>query len=117
MKKHKSKVGKKSKVKKSHKKYLWLEGAAIAAAFAVGAVMLAKSKTGKKLWKQTKKDSQAFLKYLAPQVKKVKKMGEAEYKQLVSKAMQSYKKNKKLPAAEVRSLITEAKAAWKKLAK
>src|SRR3989344_1671405 len=93
-------------------KYLWLEGAIAGAVIGVGAALLAKSDIGKKLGKDAKHSLSDFLKYLAPRIKKVKKMGEAEYKVIVSEAMKQYSKNKKLSLAEIKRLTKEAYATW-----
>ena len=117
MKKQKTKVKKTvtSAAGKTNKGYLLLEGAAIGAALGAGVVAFAKSGAGKKLGKQAKKGGEDFLKYLAPQVKKVKKMGEAEYKNLVNKAMQRYRKDERLSSTEAQRLVKEAQASWKRL--
>ena len=98
-------------------KYLWLEGAIAGAVIGVGAALLAKSDLGKKLGKEAKHSLSDFLKYLAPQIKKVKKMGEAEYKILVNEAMKQYSKNKKLSKDKIVRLTKEAHATWDHLKK
>lgn len=97
--------------------YGWLAGALIGAALGVGAGLLAESKLGKKLGKEVKNLSADFYRYMAPQIKKVKKMGEVEYKAFVAQAMERYNKDKKLSAAEAKHIVKNAQASWKHLKK
>jgi gas vesicle protein len=117
MKKHKSKKVKKGKSAKKGGGYSWLAGGLVGAALGVGAGLLAESKIGKKLGKNAKHLSADFYRYMAPQIKKVKKMGEAEYKKFVAEAMKRYSKDRKLSQAEARHVVKEASAAWKHLKK
>lgn len=105
------------KAAKSKGGYLWLEGALVGAALGVGAGLLAESKLGKKIGKKTKDVSADFLAYIAPRAKKVKKMGEVEYKKFVNEAMKRYGKDKKLSKSELARLTKEAHASWKHLKK
>ncbi|MEO8065240.1 MAG: hypothetical protein ABI643_00085 [Candidatus Doudnabacteria bacterium] len=107
----------KTGAKKSHKGLMWVSGAVIGAALGAGAVVLAESKMGKDMWKQAKQQSKDFAKYLAPKVKKIKQMGESQYKKMASEAMQSYKKNKNLSRAEADHLLKAARASWKHMVK
>ncbi len=116
MKQQKRKVSPK-KTEKPKKGYLWLEGALVGAALGVGAGLLAESKLGKKIGKEAKHASADFLAYIAPQAKKMKKMGEAEYKAFISSAMERYGKDKKLSKTEAMRLAKEAQASWKHLKK
>lgn len=104
-------------MKKQTNKYAQLEGALVGAVIGVGAVLLAQSDFGKKLGKEAKDSFADFLKYLAPHAKKIKKMGEEEYKKLVGEAMKQYSKNKKLSKAEIDRLTKEAHSTWKHLKK
>lgn len=94
-----------------------LAGVLIGAALGVGVGLLAESKTGKRFEKKAKNLSVDFYGYMVPQIKKVKKMGEAEYKKFVMEAMKQYSKNKKLSRAEAKYLVKDAQGAWKHLKK
>lgn len=94
-----------------------LGGALTGAALGVAAGMLMAPESGKKLRSDIKKKSADFYRQLAPQLKKMGKVGEAEYKELVKKAMTNYKEAKKLSAQEVKELTKEAHAQWKELKK
>lgn len=117
MKKHKAKSAKKNPPKKKGSGYAWLAGGLIGAALGVGAGLLAESKFGKKLGGDAKQLSADFYRYMAPQIKKVKKMGEAEYKDFVAEAMRRYGKDKKLSRTEAQRLVKSAQASWKHLKK
>jgi len=107
---------KKTTAKKGNS-YAWLEGGLIGAALGVGAGLLVSSKLGKNLGDKVKDLSADFYRYLSPQIKKVKKMGEAEYKEFVKEAMKRYSKSKKLTEEEAKGLIKDAHGAWKHLKK
>lgn len=103
--------------KKKKGGYTWLAGGLIGAALGVTAGLIAESKLGEQLGKKAKHLGADFYRYIAPQIKKVKKMGEAEYKELVTEAMKRYSKDKKLSRAEARHIVNDAKASWKHLKK
>ncbi len=118
MKKHKAKKAMRSApAKKSRKGMSALAGGLIGAALGVGAGLLAESKFGKKAGKEVKHLSADFYRFMVPQIKKVKKMGEAEYKKFVAEAMARYSKDRKLSEAEAKHLVREAQGSWKHLKK
>lgn len=86
-------------------------------ALAVAAGMFLTSKPGKKLQKDVKRQAAELYKQAAPQLKKMTKMGEAEYKAVMRKAAAAYSKARKLSAAESKMLQKEAEASWKSLKK
>ncbi len=94
-----------------------LEGALVGAVLGVAAGLLLAPKSGKKLRGDIKKLSGDFYRYIAPQVKKMKKMGEAQFNELVTKGAKNYAKAKKLSLAEQKMLATEAKRSWKHIKK
>lgn len=94
-----------------------LEGALAGAVLGAAAGLLLAPESGKALRSDAKRKAADFYKHLAPQLKRVKKMGEKEYKEAVHKAMAGYKKVKKLSEKEARELTQEAHASWKELKK
>lgn len=94
-----------------------LEGALAGAALGVAAGLLLAPESGKKLRRDIKTKSAEFYKHLAPQLKKMKRMGQEEYKAAVKKAMAGYGKAKKLSAKEMKELTKEAEASWHQLKK
>lgn len=107
----------KKQVKKEEKSSKFLSGALIGAALGVAAGLFATSKAGKDMTKEVKNKSVEFYKYIAPQIKKAKEMGEKEYKEFINKALVSYNKNKKFSDKDIENLKKEAKASWKHLKK
>jgi len=97
-------------------KYGWLEGGLVGAALGVGAGLLVESKAGQRLGVEIKHVSTDFYKkYMIPNIKKVEKIGEAEYKRIVAEEMKRYSKDKKLSETEVKRLTKEVLASWKHL--
>lgn len=94
-----------------------LEGALVGAALGAAAGLLLAPESGKALRRNAKRKTAEFYKQLAPQLKRMKKMGEKEYKAAVHTAMAGYKKAKKLSEKEARELTQEAHASWKELKK
>lgn len=118
MKKHTAKKAKRSAPAKKGKKGMSaLAGGLIGAALGVGAGLLVESNLGKKIGKEAKHLSSDFYAFMVPQIKKVKKMGEEEYKKFVEEAMARYGKDKKLSEAEAKRLVREAQGSWKHLKK
>ena len=64
--------------KQSEKKSKFLSGALIGAALGVAAGIFATSKKGKEISKEAKVKIAEFYKFIAPQIKKAKEMGEEE---------------------------------------
>jgi gas vesicle protein len=92
-----------------------LEGAALGAILGVAAGMMIPSSTKSK--KSLQNISGDFYKYLAPRVKKMKNMSEAQYDAFITAGVKNYAKLKKLSAAEQKALLTEAKRSWKQIKK
>lgn len=109
---------KKSEAKKGNGGVL-LEGALVGAALGVAAGLLLAPESGKKMRKDIKRLSGDFYQYLAPQVKKLKQVGETEYHALVAKGAEQYAKAKKLSLGDgtVKTLVAEAKRSWGHLRK
>ncbi|HUX35929.1 MAG TPA: YtxH domain-containing protein [Candidatus Paceibacterota bacterium] len=89
-----------------------LEGALVGATLGIAAGMLLAPESGKKMRRDIKKLSGDFYRHIAPQVKKMKKVGEAQYNELVAKGATNYAKAKKLSLSEQKALIAEAKRSW-----
>lgn len=89
-----------------------LEGALIGAVLGVAAGLLITSEPGKKMRKDIKKLSGDFYRYIAPQVKKLKKVGEAEYGAFVDEGVRHYARAKKISLEEQKILAKEAKRSW-----
>ena len=102
---------------KQNKSSKFLSGALAGAALAVAVGIFASSKAGKEMKKEVKSKMAEFYRYLAPQLKKVKAMGEKEYKLLVGKALASYNKNKKFSRKDLENIKKEAHAFWKHMKK
>lgn len=64
----------------------FLEGAVAGLALGVAASLFLSSKTGKKVTKEAGHVMADFYKHIAPKVKKMKKMGEQEYKEFMKNA-------------------------------
>lgn len=94
-----------------------IEGAVIGAVMGVVAGILMDPAVGKDARRTMKKRSAEFYSYIAPQIKKLKKVGEAEYHALVAEGVKRYAKVKKLSLAEEKSLVAEAKRPWKHITK
>ena len=89
-----------------------LEGALAGAALGIAATMFYGSKAGKKAQKKAKVAAGKFYRHMAPKVKKMKKVGEAQLKAYAVKGVKEYAKAQKLSAAEEKMLLAEAKRAW-----
>ncbi len=93
-----------------------LAGALVGGALGVVAGML-ESESGQKMQKNFMKLSGDFLNYIAPQIKKMKEVGEPEYEAFVAEKAKSYAKAKKLSLAEAKILAAKAKHSWKHIKK
>ncbi|MDO8516232.1 MAG: YtxH domain-containing protein [bacterium] len=98
--------------KKNGGKLFALEGALIGAVLGVAAGLLLAPSSGKKLRKDIKNRTADFYRYLAPQVKKLKRVSEAQYHAFVAQGVKNFAKAKKLSLAEEKMLAAEAKRSW-----
>ncbi len=89
-----------------------IEGGLIGAALGIAAGIILAPESGKKFRNDVKKKSAEFHAYLAPQFKKMKKVGEKEYDVLINKAVKSYTKTRRLSEKEGKDLIAQAKKSW-----
>jgi len=104
-------------MKKNNGAKFLLEGGLVGAALGVAAGLLFAGTSGKKLRGDINKRSAEFYAQLAPKLKKVKKLGEAEYKNLAKNALGTYAKARKLSANEEKAILAEAHKSWKHLKK
>ena len=79
--------------------------------------MLLAPESGKKLRKDIKQTSAHFYHSIVPQIKKLKRVGDAEYKSLVEKALHAYSKAKDLAPADIQELKKTAESHWKEIKK
>jgi gas vesicle protein len=94
-----------------------LEGAVVGAVLGAVAGMLLAPESGKNMRSDIKRLSGDFYRYIAPRVKELKKMGEAEYNAFMAESAKNYAKVKKLSLAEEKMLAREAKRSWKHIKK
>ena len=93
----------------------FVEGALIGAVIGAAAGMLLAPKSGKKLQKDLERLSADFFKALAPRLKKIKKVGEKEYRALVQSAVNRFAVAKKLTKKETDELLRRAQGYWKNI--
>lgn len=89
-----------------------LEGTLIGAVLGVAAGILLAPESGKKMRKDITKLSGNFYHYIAPRIKKLERMGEAEYHAFVAEGIKKYAKAKRLSLAEEKVLAKEARRSW-----
>ena len=94
-----------------------LEGALAGAIMGVAAGLFINSKKGKNIQKDIKHRAADFYKTVAPKIKKMKKMTEAEFKAFMKEAVTKYAKAKKMKEAEIKELMKEAQTSWKHIKK
>jgi len=102
-------------IKKKSSKFL--SGALIGATLAVAVGIFANSKKGKELKKEVKDKMAEFYATITPKLKKMKEVGEKEYKAFINKALADYNKDGKFDKEDLKKLAKEAHASWKHLKK
>jgi len=102
-------------IKKKSSKFL--SGALIGAVLGVAAGIFASSKTGKQVKKEMKDKMTDFYQTIAPKLKKMKEVGEQEYKLFINKALTDYNKDGKFDKKDLKNLAKQAHASWKHLKK
>lgn len=95
----------------------FLSGALIGAALGVAVGIFSNSEKGKELKKEMKDKMTDFYKTVAPKLKKMKEVGEKEYKTFISKALVDYNKDGKFDKEDLKKLANHAHASWKHLKK
>lgn len=103
--------------KQNKKSSKFLSGALIGATLAVAVGIFANSKKGKELKKEVKDKMTDFYATITPKLKKMKEVGEAEYKLFISKALKDYNKDGKFDAEDLKNMAKEAHKSWKHLKK
>jgi len=94
-----------------------LEGGLIGAVLGIATGLLIAPKSGKNLREDIKKIPGDFYKYITPQIKKLKEMGEEQYNNFIDEGVKKYVKIKKLTQDEEKILKKEAKSSWKHIKK
>jgi len=94
-----------------------IEGRIVGAILGVAAGIAVASESGKKFLGDVQKKSAEFHAYLAPQLKKVKEVGEKEYDSFVKTAMKTYAQKKHISEKESKEIVSRAKKSWKHIKK
>ncbi len=95
----------------------FIEGAFAGLALGIAAGMFLNSKKGKELQKDAKDAIGDFYKSVAPKIKKMKKMGQGEYKAFMKDAAEKFGKAKKLSEEKIKELVDVAQKSWNHLTK
>ncbi len=111
---HSVKIIKMATKKKNSK---FISGALIGAALGVAVGIFSNSEKGKELKKEMKDKMSDFYKTIAPKLKKMKEVGEKEYKTFINKALADYNKDGKFDKEDLKKLANHAHASWKHLKK
>ena len=90
----------------------FLEGAVAALALGVAAKMFLDTKKGKEIKKDVVHATADFYKYISPKIKKVKKMGEKEYKEFMKGAVGQYIKSRKITGVMAEQLVKNVQQSW-----
>ena len=90
----------------------FLEGTVAGVALGVAASMFLASKKGKELKNDIADIMADFYKSISPQIKKIKKMGEKQYKEFMKNAAEQYTKTKKVSGDIANQFIEEAQQSW-----
>ncbi len=104
-------------MKKNHK---FASGAAVGAALGVAAgvaLSLLDEKKIKKGISNAKREAAIIYKKASPELKKYKKIGEAQFNKLMEKAVLDFSKARKISKSETNSIIKEAKKYWQTVKK
>ena len=94
-----------------------LEGLVAGVALGVAASMFLATKKGKELTSSAEGMMADFYKYITPKIKKMKKMGEKEYKMFMKSSAEKYAKAKKMSEETAKNLVKEAQQSWKHFSK
>ncbi len=95
----------------------FLEGAVAGIALGAAASMFLSSKKGKELKNEIGDITADFYKSASPKIKKIKKMGEKEYKEFMKSSAERYAKAKKISEGMSKELIKNAEQSWKHFSK
>ncbi len=94
-----------------------MEGVVAGAVLAVAAGIFLTSKAGKAVQKDMRAKAAEFYKSVSPKLKKMKKMGEKEYKLFMKNAAAQYARAKKMTEKEAAELMKDAQSSWSHLAR
>jgi len=95
----------------------FLGGAAVGLALGVAASMFLSSKKGKEMTENVTDTVADFYKSIAPKIKKIKSMGEKEYKAFMEDAADKYSKAKKLSKERGDELMEQVQNSWEHFSK
>ena len=98
---------------KNNNKLRFIEGAVAGLALGVAASMFLSSKKGKEIKEDIADIAADFYKSVSPKIKRIKKMGEKEYKKFMKDAAEQYVQTKKMSGDMAKQLIEEAQQSWK----
>ncbi len=104
-------------MKKQKRKETMIKGGLLGTVLAVAAGLFLISKPGKKFRHDVKHHVAKFYKHLSPQLKKIRQMGEREFKDFVKGALKTYSAAHKLTRAEEKAIGQEIQKTWKQLKK
>jgi len=90
----------------------FLEGAVAGITLGVAASMFLASKKGKELKGDMADVTADFYKFISPKIRKIKKMGEKQYKEFMKNAAEQYARTKKISEDMAIKLIKEAQQSW-----
>lgn len=99
--------------KKREKSNKFLSGALIGTALGIAVGIFTTSKKGEEIKKEVKSGIADFYQIIAPKLKKMKKIGEKEYKIFINKALADYNKDNKFNKEDLKNLAKEAHTSWK----
>jgi len=95
----------------------FLQGAVAGIALGVAGSMFLSSKKGQELKDNVEDLTADFYKKVSPKLKKIKKLGEKEYKMFMKGAAEQYSKTKKISEEMATQLIKDAQQSWKHFSK
>ena len=95
----------------------FIEGTVAGVALGVAASMFLASSKGKEFKNDVNVVTADFYKYISSKVKKIEKMGEEEYKGFMKSVAEQYIKAKKIPEDMAKQLMKTAQQSWKHFSK
>lgn len=90
----------------------FMTGAAVGVGLSVAVNKYLKSDAGKKTTESARKMLSDFYDFVSPEIKMIKKLSQAKYKQIISAAAKEYGKIKKLSEDAVEDLVENTLSFW-----